>query len=139
MALRLLLFVLARRVHARRLVAIAGTLGVLALGGARLTAGVAQQRFTLTVTGYDVNPGIGTRLAVYSGDRPIAEASVFDGSVVAPGVARFVLRPGDYLVYATADLRNVRITPSGTLRSVTVPVHLDRDREINIRRAVPAR
>ena len=129
---RLLLFIALRRAGRPALLALAAA--ALALGGVGLNRVAAARCCTLVVTGYDLDTSSANHLDVYAGDRKVAEASAFDGTLVGPERARFVLPPGTYVLYVTNDVRNANYTPSGNPLSVTVTVHLAGDQQIDLRR-----
>lgn len=131
MGWRLLLFAAGRR--ATRFALAAATVAALALAGVALTYGAGPHCCTLVVTGYELGTSTATHLVVYAGDRKLAEASAFDGSLDETGRARFVLPPGSYTVYVTNDVQNAHYTPSGSPIRRAIPIRLDRDQVIDLR------
>ena len=131
---RLLLFVVYRRV--RRPVALALLVVALAVGGLEVSHVATTRCCTLIVTGYNLDTSTPNLLEIQQNNRIVAQASAFDGTIIGPERARFVLPPGTYTLFVTNYVARSSFSFSGSPRHMSVTVRLDHDQQVNFRQMI---
>lgn len=131
---RLLLFVAFRR--ARGPAALTLLIGAVAFGGIELSRLVPARCCTLVVTGYNLDSSTPNLLEIQEDNRIVAEASAFDGTLIGPERARFLLPPGTYTLFVTNYVARSSFSFSGSPRHQSVTIRLDHNQQVNFRQMI---